>query len=216
MDASQFRQDFPEFADVTQYPNSAVDLWLSLGIKTLPADRWCDYLDVGLELFTAHNLALAAGNQLAAAVGGAPGQVKGPLTSKSVDKVSAGYDTGAITLQDGGLGLSNEMLGLVYGTYGLIAVLVGSLLGGIFVSRRGLPATLFTLCCAVNIPNVTFLLMSMYQPESLWVISAGVAIEKFFYGFGSVGFMIYLMQQLAPGKYSTTLTLSFMMAESVA
>ncbi|OEZ98732.1 MFS transporter [Duganella phyllosphaerae] len=104
----------------------------------------------------------------------------------------------------GGLGLSNEMLGLVYGTYGLIAVLVGSLLGGIFVSRRGLPATLFILCCAVNIPNVTFLLMSMYQPESLWVISAGVAIEKFFYGFGSVGFMIYLMQQLAPGKYSTT------------
>lgn len=104
----------------------------------------------------------------------------------------------------GGLGLSNEMLGLVYGTYGLLAVLLGSLLGGIFVARRGLPATLFILCCAVNIPNVTFLLMSIYQPDSLWVISAGVAIEKFFYGFGSVGFMIYLMQQLAPGKYTTT------------
>ncbi|HEX8406932.1 MAG TPA: MFS transporter [Duganella sp.] len=104
----------------------------------------------------------------------------------------------------GGLGLSNEMLGLIYGTYGLIAVLVGSLLGGIFVARRGLPATLFILCCAVNIPNVTFLLMGIYQPDSLWLISAGVAIEKFFYGFGSVGFMIYLMQQLAPGKYTTT------------
>ena len=86
------------------------------------------------------------------------------------------------------------MLGLVYGTYGLIAVLVGSLLGGI-LSRAGVASPLFILCCAVNIPNVTFLLMSMYQPESLWVISAGVAIEKFFYGFGSVGFMIYLMQQ---------------------
>ncbi|SEO38994.1 MFS transporter, PAT family, beta-lactamase induction signal transducer AmpG [Duganella sp. CF517] len=104
----------------------------------------------------------------------------------------------------GGLGLSNEMLGLIYGTYGLIAVLLGSLLGGIFVARRGLPATLFILCCAVNIPNVTFLLMGIYQPESLWLISAGVAIEKFFFGFGSVGFMIYLMQQLAPGKYTTT------------
>ncbi|WP_217431336.1 MFS transporter [Duganella vulcania] len=104
----------------------------------------------------------------------------------------------------GGLGLSNEMLGLIYGTYGLIAVLLGSLLGGIFVARRGLPATLFLLCCAVNIPNVTFLLMSIYQPHDLLVISAGVAIEKFFFGFGSVGFMIYLMQQLAPGKYTTT------------
>jgi PAT family beta-lactamase induction signal transducer AmpG len=107
-------------------------------------------------------------------------------------------------LAKGGLGLSNEMLGLIYGTYGLIAVLFGSLLGGIFVAKRGLPATLFVLCCAVNIPNVTFLLMSIYQPQSLWVIGAGVAIEKFFYGFGSVGFMIYLMQQLAPGKYTTT------------
>ena len=104
----------------------------------------------------------------------------------------------------GGLGLGNEQLGLIYGTYGLAAVLLGSLLGGWFVARRGLKSTLFTLCCAINIPNVTFLVMALYLPTSLISISAGVVIEKFFYGFGSVGFMIYLMQQLAPGKYSTT------------
>jgi PAT family beta-lactamase induction signal transducer AmpG len=46
--------------------------------------------------------------------------------------------------------------------------------------------------------------MAMAQPTNLFVITAGVAIEKFFFGFGSVGFMIYLMQQLAPGKYTTT------------
>jgi PAT family beta-lactamase induction signal transducer AmpG len=107
-------------------------------------------------------------------------------------------------VRQGGLGLSNELLGIIYGTYGLIAVLVGSLLGGIYVARRGLQPSLFILCCAVNIPNVTFLLLSIYQPSSLIVISAGVAVEKFFFGFGSVGFMIYLMQQLAPGKYTTT------------
>jgi len=104
----------------------------------------------------------------------------------------------------GGLGLSNEQLGIVYGTYGLIAVLVGSLLGGIFVAKRGLKRTLFILCCAVNIPNLTFLAMSMALPTATWTITAGVVVEKFFYGFGSVGYMIYLMQQLAPGKYTTT------------
>lgn len=104
----------------------------------------------------------------------------------------------------GGLGLSNEQLGVIYGTYGLIAVVVGSLLGGMFVARRGLKPTLFLLCCAINIPNVTFLIMSIYQPTDALVITAGVAVEKFFFGFGSVGFMIYLMQQLAPGKYTTT------------
>jgi len=104
----------------------------------------------------------------------------------------------------GGLGLSNEQLGVIYGTYGLIAVVVGSLLGGMFVARRGLKPTLFLLCCAINIPNVTFLIMSIYLPTDPLLITAGVAVEKFFFGFGSVGFMIYLMQQLAPGKYTTT------------
>lgn len=104
----------------------------------------------------------------------------------------------------GGLGLSNELLGIIYGTYGLAAVLLGSLLGGWFVAKRGLKSTLFLLCCAVNIPNGTFLAMSIYLPDSLLLIGAGVVIEKFFFGFGSVGFMIYLMQQLAPGKYTTT------------
>ena len=104
----------------------------------------------------------------------------------------------------GGLGLSNEKLGLIYGTYGLAAVLLGSLLGGWFVAKRGLKPTLFILCCALNIPNITFLIMAIYLPSSLFAIASGVIIEKFFYGFGAVGFMIYLMQQLAPGKYTTT------------
>ncbi len=104
----------------------------------------------------------------------------------------------------GGLGLTNESLGVIYGTYGLLAVVLGSLLGGMFVAKRGLKPSLFLLCCAINIPNVTFLLMSIYQPSSSLLITLGVTVEKFFFGFGSVGFMIYLMQQLAPGKYTTT------------
>jgi len=104
----------------------------------------------------------------------------------------------------GGLGLTNESLGIIYGTWGLIAVLAGSLLGGMFVAKRGLKRTLFLLCCAVNIPNATFLAMSIALPTDSWTIAAGVIVEKFFFGFGSVGYMIYLMQQLAPGKYTTT------------
>ena len=46
-----------------------------------------------------------------------------------------------------------RLLGMIYGTYGLAAVLLGSLLGGMFVAKRGLKPTLFVLCCAVNIPT---------------------------------------------------------------
>ena len=80
----------------------------------------------------------------------------------------------------GGLGLSNELLGVIYSTYGLIAVLVGSLLGGMFVARRGLKTSLFLQCCAANIPNVTFVPISIYQPSNLLLISLGVTTEKFF------------------------------------
>ncbi|MCG2586288.1 MFS transporter [Massilia sp. TS11] len=107
-------------------------------------------------------------------------------------------------VEKGGLGMSNELLGIVYGTYGLLAVLAGSLLGGWYVARRGLRPVLFTLCCTLNIPIATFLAMAIYQPSDLYVIGAGVVIEKFAFGFGSVGFMIYLMQQLAPGRFATT------------
>jgi PAT family beta-lactamase induction signal transducer AmpG len=106
-------------------------------------------------------------------------------------------------IENGGLDLTNEQFGLIYGSYGLGAVLLGSLVGGWFVARKGLKPSLFLLCCALNIPNITFLLLSIYQPSNHWLISAGVTIEKFFFGVGSVGFMIYLMQQLAPGKYAT-------------
>jgi len=104
----------------------------------------------------------------------------------------------------GGLGMSNEQLGIVYGTYGLVAVLVGSLLGGMFVAKRGLKRSLLFLCFTLNIPNLTFLALAITLPTSVLWITTGVVVEKFFYGFGLVGYMIYLMQQLAPGKYTTT------------
>jgi MFS transporter, PAT family, beta-lactamase induction signal transducer AmpG len=107
-------------------------------------------------------------------------------------------------VEKGGLGMSNELLGIVYGTYGLLAVLAGSLAGGWYLARHGLKPVLFKLCCVLNIPIATFLLLAIYQPSNLWLIGAGVVVEKFTFGFGSVGFMIYLMQQLAPGKYTTT------------
>lgn len=107
-------------------------------------------------------------------------------------------------VEKGGLGMSNELLGIVYGTYGLLAVLAGSLIGGWYVARRGLKRALFTLCCVLNIPIATFLLLAIFQPTDLWVIGAAVVVEKFTFGVGAVGFMIYLMQQLAPGKYTTT------------
>lgn len=99
---AQFRQDFPEFGNTTTYPDSSVSFWMTIAVSLVNPDRWGVLTDQGIELVTAHHLVLAQRDQAAAAVGGAPGEMKGPTASKSVDKVSVSYDTGAVALSDGG------------------------------------------------------------------------------------------------------------------
>lgn len=102
MTPDQFRADFPEFADKTKYPDSLVQIWLTVAVSLVNPLRWMELTNLGMELVTAHHLVLAQRDQAAAAVGGAPGEVKGPTASKSVDKVSVSYDAGAATLDDAG------------------------------------------------------------------------------------------------------------------
>ena len=103
----------------------------------------------------------------------------------------------------GGLGLDNVELGTVNGTYGTVAFIAGALLGGLFAARRGLRASFFLLLLALNVPHLTYVYLSQARPESLAAIAAAVTLEKFGYGFGSVGHMLYMMQQMAPGPYKT-------------
>lgn len=102
MDAATFRQDFPEFSDQLIYPDSQVDFYLRVAEKLLPECRWGEMLPYAIELFVAHHLAIGRQNDLASSVGAIPGAVKGPTTSKAVDKVSVGYDAGSVALEDGG------------------------------------------------------------------------------------------------------------------
>lgn len=100
-----------------------------------------------------------------------------------------------------GLGLSEEQIGLCYGTFGAAAFVIGSILAGYYVAHRGLQKSLFSLCCVFNLPFVAYTLLAIYQPESLWLIGGGIVLEYFGYGFGFVGLTLFMMQQIAPGKH---------------
>jgi len=107
------------------------------------------------------------------------------------------------TVANGGLGLNNSQLGLLNGVIGTTAFIGGSILGGLFVSKRGLKKSLLILCLALNVPNVTFLYLGIARPESIVIVGIIFFIEKLGWGFGAVGHMIYMMQQIAPGPYKT-------------
>ena len=106
-----FKGHYPEFVCPETYPPNQVQFWLDTAYSMLNAGRWGRQLDMAAELYTAHNLALEARAMKESEAGGIPGGSVGVLNSKSVDKVSAGYDTGIATEQ--GAGHWNQT---IYGT----------------------------------------------------------------------------------------------------
>jgi PAT family beta-lactamase induction signal transducer AmpG len=104
--------------------------------------------------------------------------------------------------EQGGLGLSTSQIGIVYGVFGALAFVLGSMSAGYFVASRGLTKkTLLILCCFFNLPFLTYAILAIFLPESLYLIASAVAVEYFGYGFGFVGLTLFMMQQIAPGRY---------------
>ncbi len=103
----------------------------------------------------------------------------------------------------GGLGFDNAVLGRISGTYATFGFLAGTVLGGMFSAKLGLKRSFWLLALALNVPHLTYLYLSFARPESEAIVAIVVTIEKFGYGFGCVGHMLYMMQQLAPGPYRT-------------
>lgn len=102
----------------------------------------------------------------------------------------------------GGLGLDTATIGLLYGVFGSIAFVTGSILAGYFVSTKGLSRkTLLLLCTTFNLPFAAYAYLAINVPENIYIIGTAVAIEYFGYGFGFVGLILFIMQNIAPGKY---------------
>jgi PAT family beta-lactamase induction signal transducer AmpG len=110
-------------------------------------------------------------------------------------------------IEKGGLGLTLAQKALIDGTISTSVSLVAGLLGGAFASRYGLRRALLPLAIFMNVPHVCYVYLShaaATHPLDLTTIQVLVSIEKFGYSFGFVGNMLYMMQQIAPGKYKMT------------
>lgn len=97
----KFRENFPEFASITNYPESMIEFWADIAALQLNQDRWGDMLTYGTQLYVAHQITLHKKNIASAAAGGAPG-ASGLLSNQSAGSVSVGIDTGSTTEERGG------------------------------------------------------------------------------------------------------------------
>ena len=103
----------------------------------------------------------------------------------------------------GGLGLSTEQVGLVYGTAGVAALTVGGILGGMAAARWGLKKVIWPMALSLALPCSVFVYLSMAQPENIWVTCSCVALDQFGYGFGFTAYMLYLIH-FSEGEFKTS------------
>ena len=95
--------------------------------------------------------------------------------------------------QLGGLGLTTGEVGLIYGTFGILALTAGGILGGFAASRKGFRYWLWWMVLAINIPHMAYVYMAFAQPTNYLIISLCAAIEQFSYGFGFTAYMLYMI-----------------------
>ena len=106
------------------------------------------------------------------------------------------------SMADGGLGLSTEAVGIIYGTIGVAALTVGGILGGFAASRWGLKKALWPMALSLTLPCLSFVFLAAFQPSNLWIIGTCVSLDQFGYGFGFTAYMLYLIY-FSNGEFKT-------------
>ena len=129
-----------------------------------------------------------------------------------------------------GMGISNMDFGIIYGIFGVIALVIGGVIGGFLISRDGLGKWMLPMIIAMHLPIIGFILISHFHPEIIFNLSLPcieyslnpfylnlsssvfyfnpyivltVIIEQFGYGFGFAAFMMYLIY-VADGESKTS------------
>jgi MFS transporter, PAT family, beta-lactamase induction signal transducer AmpG len=102
----------------------------------------------------------------------------------------------------GGMGLTTAEVGVIYGTVGVVALMLGGLLGGFVIYRNGLKFWLWPMAIIMHVPDLVFVYLSHELPSSLWLVGSAVATEQFGYGFGFTAYTIYMIM-VSQGEYKT-------------
>ena len=103
---------------------------------------------------------------------------------------------------EGGLGMSDVDFGLIYGTLGVIGLLLGGIIGGWAVSRWGLRRCLWPLVLCITLPDAVYVYLSYFPTSPLWLTATCVCIEQLGYGLGFAAYTLYLVT-FSRGERST-------------
>ena len=85
----------------------------------------------------------------------------------------------------------------------MIALLLGGILGGLDIARRGLKPCLLPMALSLALPCAVYLFLALAQPSSIWTVGACVVFDQFGYGYGFTAYTVYMMR-FADGSLKTS------------
>ncbi len=129
-------------------------------------------------------------------------------------------------IEKGGMSFGWGEIGIMYGTFGVIALVIGGILSGWIIKKYGLKKTIFPLILCMNIPNILYALLALFRPTVSWsldisflslffgdaqkliitfnpLVQFSIIIEQFGYGLGFTAFMVFLLY-FSKGEYKTS------------
>lgn len=127
---------------------------------------------------------------------------------------------------EGALGLSTKTQGLIWGTVGAASLVLGGLVGGYIISKRGIKRTIWPMVITMHAPLIGYIWLSFVRPASPLdalmtttdtttiaqtiaaiftdPVSLVVAVDMFGYGFGFAAFMVLVMYFSQGSRYQTS------------
>lgn len=105
-------------------------------------------------------------------------------------------------LEEGGLGMNDVDYGFIYGTLGVIGLLLGGIIGGWLVSQYGLKKMLWPLVLCITLPDLVYVYLSYFHETNLWIVGTCLCIEQLGYGLGFAAYTLYLVT-FSRGERST-------------
>lgn len=99
---------------------------------------------------------------------------------------------------NGGLALSTQDVGLIYGTVGPIFLLLGGLLGGYLVAKFSLKKCLLPTALVQSGAIPLYWALAYFKPQDYFWIYAANSFEQFSYGLGTAAYTVFLLSVVKP------------------
>jgi MFS transporter, PAT family, beta-lactamase induction signal transducer AmpG len=129
-------------------------------------------------------------------------------------------------IEKGGMAISLSEVGIMYGIFGILALIIGGILSGWIIKKYGLKRTIWLLIIFMHIPNIFYIYLAYFRPDNLlnidlsfilhilgnnnnWILSIHpivqliIIVEQFSYGLGFTAFMVFLLY-LSKGEFKTS------------